>query len=326
MKILVTGSAGFIGFHTSKKFLEKGHTVIGVDFLNDYYDPILKEKRNEILSKNQNYSFHKIDISDYESLHKLCEKDVPDMIVHLAAQAGVRYSLQNPWSYERSNILGTINIFEIAKKNKIKRVILASSSSVYGSNTKIPFSEDDNTDSPISLYAASKKSCEVIAKSYNHLYGISVACLRFFTVYGEYGRPDMALFSFSKDILSGKTIKLFNHGKMKRDFTYVEDIVEGIYASALKENLQYEIYNLGCDNPIELEYIVNLLEKNLNKEVKKEYLDMQLGDVLNTGADISKAKRELNFEPKVKIEEGISRFAKWFLENKEWLLSLKDVK
>lgn len=326
MKILVTGSAGFIGFHTSKKFLENGHTVIGIDFLNDYYDPILKEKRNEILSKNQNYSFHKIDISDYESLHKLCEKDVPDMIVHLAAQAGVRYSLQNPWSYERSNILGTINIFEIAKKNKIKRVILASSSSVYGSNTKIPFSEDDNTDSPISLYAASKKSCEVIAKSYNHLYGISVACLRFFTVYGEYGRPDMALFSFSKDILSGKTIKLFNHGKMKRDFTYVEDIVEGIYASALKENLQYEIYNLGCDNPIELEYIVNLLEKNLNKEVKKEYLDMQLGDVLNTGADISKAKRELNFEPKVKIEEGISRFAKWFLENKEWLLSLKDVK
>ncbi len=323
MKILVTGSAGFIGFHLSLDLLKEGHEVVGVDSLNDYYDPVLKEKRNELLAKEPGYQFHQLELAEYEPLLALVQKEQPDMIIHLAGQAGVRYSLVNPQAYAEANVLGTVNVFEAARTVGVKRVISASSSSVYGANKKIPFSEGDMTDSPVSLYAATKKSAELVAHTYHHLYGIEVAALRFFTVYGTYYRPDMALFSFARKILSDKPIQLFNHGKMKRDFTFITDIVAGIKGAAFKKGLEFEVYNLGCDNPVELEYVVSLLEKGLGKEAKKEYVPIQPGDVEVTYADIAKARKELSFEPKVKIEEGIPVFTQWFLENKEWLLKLE---
>jgi UDP-glucuronate 4-epimerase len=326
MKILVTGSAGFIGHHLSKDLLEDGHEIVGLDSLNDYYDPLLKQKRNDLLSTYEKYRFQQAELSDHGAVSEIVDAEHPELIIHLAAQAGVRYSLVNPWVYEQSNTLGTISIFEAARKAKIKRVIFASSSSVYGANTKIPFSESDVTDSPVSLYAATKKSCELIARTYHHLYGIEVAGLRFFTVYGELYRPDMALFSFAKNILLDQPIKLFNNGKMKRDYTFISDIVDGIKSAAFKEQLGFEIYNLGGDNPVDLERVVALLEHGLQKQALVEYLPMQAGDVEITYADISKAKKEIGFSPKVRIEEGIARFCTWFLANKEWLLKLKDAK
>ncbi|AEH06052.1 NAD-dependent epimerase/dehydratase family protein [Methanothermococcus okinawensis] len=319
--ILITGSAGFIGFHLSKYLLENYNDIqiIGIDNLNNYYNPILKEKRNDILKNYENYNFIKMDFSNWHDLvNNLKNKDI-DLIIHLGAQAGVRYSLENPWAYESSNILGTLNIYELARKLNIEKVVYASSSSVYGGNKKIPFSEDDNVDKPVSLYAATKKSNELMAYTYHHLYGIKMTGLRFFTVYGEYGRPDMAYFKFAKKIISNEPIDIYNYGNMERDFTYISDVVDGIN-SAIKKDFDYEIFNLGNSRPIKLMYFVELIEQYLNKSAEKNFLPMQDGDVLRTYADLSKSRKLLNYSPKVSIEEGLKRFCNWFLENKEWLL------
>ena len=326
MRFLVTGTAGFIGFHLAQRLLSEGHEVTGIDNMNQYYDVTMKHKRNEILLKNKNYSFYKQDLADFDILNKTVVKEKPDMIIHLAAQAGVRYSITNPWAYETSNTLGTLNVFESAKLNKVRRVIFASSSSVYGANEKKPFSENDKTDTQISLYGASKKGNEVLAYSYHHLYGIEVAGLRFFTVYGSYGRPDLALFKFCKNILRNREIDVYNKGDMKRDFTYISDVVDGIVACIFKKTLGYELYNLGEGDPVKLMKFVNLIEKNLKVKAKIKYLPMQLGDVKETCADVTKARKELGYNPKVKIEKGIEIFCEWFKQNKEWLLELKEQK
>ncbi len=323
-KILITGTAGFIGFHTAKKLLEEGMVVIGVDNFTPYYDVAIKIRRNKELLKFPNYKFHKADISNYKKIEDIVSKNKPNAIIHLAAQAGVRYSLVNPWIYSSSNFLGTLNIFEIAKKFKINRVIYASSSSVYGSNKKQPFSENDRTDNPISIYAASKKANEVLAHSYYHLYGIESAGLRFFTVYGEYGRPDMALFKFAKNILLEKKIEVYGEGKMSRDFTYVEDIVSGVVGVLKKDKLDCEIYNLGGGHKVSLMEYIELIEKNIGKKAKIKMLPMQAGDVKETSADIKKAKKDVGYIPKTTVDVGIKKFIGWFLENKEWLLELKD--
>ena len=318
--ILVTGSAGFIGFHLSKYLLDNYEDVkaIGIDNLNNYYNPLLKEKRNEILKNYENYEFIKLDFSDWDGLvENLKDKDI-DLIVHLGAQAGVRYSLQNPWAYIKSNDMGTLNIFEFARRFDIEKVVYASSSSVYGGNEKIPFSEDDRVDKPISLYAATKRANELMAYTYHHLYGIKMIGLRFFTVYGEYGRPDMAFWKFTKHILLEKPIDVYNYGKMARDFTYVSDIVNGILAS-IEKDFDYEIFNLGNDNPIELEYAISLIEKYTGKKAIKNYMPIQPGDVERTWADLTKSRKLLGYEPKVPIEEGLRRFVNWFKENWDWV-------
>lgn len=311
--ILVTGSAGFIGFHTTKALLEQGAKVIGLDNLNNYYDPSLKEARNEILKKYENYKFYKGDLENLEFIKKIFTDNHIDKICHLAAQAGVRYSITNPHTYIQSNIVGFTNLIEEAKNHDVKDFIYASSSSVYGKNKKIPFSTEDAVDMPISLYAASKKANELIAHSYHHLFGMNCTGLRFFTVYGPYGRPDMALFLFTKAILEDSAIKVFNHGKMKRDFTYIDDIVSGILMS-LEKSYPYEIFNLGNNRSVELNYFIETIEKNLGKVAKKEMLDMQSGDVAETFADIEKSKTKLNFEPQTSIEEGIKKFLDWYRE------------
>ncbi|ENN95638.1 UDP-glucuronate 4-epimerase [Methanocaldococcus villosus KIN24-T80] len=321
--ILVTGSAGFIGFHLSKYLLENYDdvNVIGIDNLNNYYKPILKEKRNEILKNYENYHFIKLDFSDWNSLFENLKNMEIDLIVHLGAQAGVRYSLENPWAYIKSNDMGTLNIFELARKLDIEKVVYASSSSVYGGNKKIPFSEDDRVDKPISLYAATKRSNELMAYTYHHLYGIKMIGLRFFTVYGEYGRPDMAFWKFTKNILLGKPIEVYNYGKMERDFTYISDIVDGIIKS-IDKNFDYEIFNLGNDNPTNLEYAISLIEKYLGKKAIKDYKPIQPGDVERTWADLTKSRKLLGYDPKVRIEEGLKRFCEWFLKNKDWTLKI----
>ncbi len=312
MKILVTGGAGFIGFHLAKKLSEKEDVVI-VDNLSDYYDIKLKEARLEQIKDN--VEFHKIDISDFSSLKKIFEKYEFDLICHIAAQAGVRYSLINPWAYEKSNILGTLNIFELAKKFNIKKVIYASSSSVYGGNKKVPFSEEDKVDKPISLYAATKIANELMAHTYHHLYKIDMVGLRYFTVYGPFGRPDMAMFKFTKNIFEDKPIEVYNFGNMKRDFTYIDDIVEGTIKAinfCLNNDDICEIINLGNSKPVELNYFIELLEKEIGKEAKKNLLPLQPGDVLKTYADITKAKKLLGWEPKTEIEEGVKKFVEWY--------------
>lgn len=324
MKILITGTAGFIGFHLVQRLLADGHKVVGIDNINSYYDVRMKLKRNEILLKNKNYVFYKQDLSEFEKLNKIVAKEKSDIIIHLAAQAGVRYSLTNPWAYETSNVLGTLNVFESAKLNNVKRVIFASSSSVYGANKKLPFSEDDKTDTPTSLYGATKKANEVLAYSYHHLYGIETAGLRFFTVYGPYGRPDMALFKFCRNMLLNKEINVYNNGDMKRDFTYISDIVEGIVACVFMKGLKYEIYNFGGDNPVKLMDFVKLIENNLGVKAKIKFLPMQPGDVKESCADVTKARKELGYNPKVRIDKGVKLFCEWFMQNKEWLLKLKE--
>jgi len=312
MKILVTGGAGFIGFHLAKKLSEKDEIVI-VDNLSDYYDIKLKEARLEQIKDK--VEFHKIDISDFSSLKKIFEKYEFDLICHIAAQAGVRYSLINPWAYEKSNILGTLNIFELAKKFNIKKVIYASSSSVYGGNKKVPFSEEDKVDKPISLYAATKIANELMAHTYHHLYKIDMVGLRYFTVYGPFGRPDMAMFKFTKNIFEDKPIEVYNFGNMKRDFTYIDDIVEGTIKAinfCLNNEDICEIINLGNSKPVELNYFIELLEKEIGKEAKKNLLPLQPGDVLKTYADITKAKKLLGWEPKTEIEEGVKKFVEWY--------------
>jgi len=312
MKLLVTGGAGFIGFYLAKKLSEKEEVVI-VDNLSDYYDIKLKEARLEQIKDR--IEFHKIDISDFSSLKKIFEKYEFDLICHIAAQAGVRYSLINPWAYEKSNILGTLNIFELAKKFNIKKVIYASSSSVYGSNKKVPFSEEDRVDKPISLYAATKIANELMAHTYHHLYKIDMVGLRYFTVYGPFGRPDMAMFKFTKNIFEDKPIEVYNFGNMKRDFTYIDDIIDGTIKAinfCLNNEDICEIINLGNSKPVELNYFIALLEKEIGKEVKKNFLPLQPGDVLETYADITKAKKILGWEPKTEIEEGVKKFVEWY--------------
>jgi len=316
--ILITGVAGFIGFHLARDLLEKGENVLGVDNLNSYYSVKLKEKRLEILKTYNSFKFLKVDFGNWKQFYNALKDFELDMIVHLGAQAGVRYSLENPWAYVHSNEMGTLNIFEFARRKGIKKVIFASSSSVYGGNKKIPFSEKDKVDKPISLYAVTKRSNELMAYTYHYLYGINAIGLRFFTVYGEFGRPDMAAFKFARNILLGKEIEVYGYGKMKRDFTYISDIVDGI-KKAMNINLEFEIINLGNNRPVELEYFIYLLEKYLGKEAKKVYVEKPKADVEITYADISKAKELLGWKPKIKIEEGLKRFCNWFLENWEWI-------
>ena len=312
MNFLISGSAGFIGFHLSEFLLKKKHNVYGVDDLNSYYDVKLKKSRLDILKKYKNFIFFKRKIEDIKIV-KFFKKKKIDIIINLAAQAGVRHSLENPYVYINSNILGQVNMLELAKELKIKKYIYASSSSVYGGNKSLPFSVKDRVDNPISLYAASKKSTELIAEYYSHLYKINSIGLRFFTVYGPWGRPDMATFIFTKNITNGKPINIFNYGKMKRDFTYVDDIISGIYGAInFKMKKLHKIYNLGNSKSESLLEFIKIIEKNLNKKAKKNFLPLQPGDVPATFADISESTRDLKFLPKIEIKHGIPRFIEWF--------------
>lgn len=329
-RILVTGAAGFIGYHLSSKLMENGYQVIGLDNLNDYYDVGLKEARlGQLAQERAQFEFHKIDLEDTDNILNLFHESRPDVVVNLAAQAGVRYSLENPFVYISSNVAGFLNILEGCRHNRVKHLIFASSSSVYGANTKMPFSVHDNVDHPISLYAATKKANELMAHSYSHLYGIPTTGLRFFTVYGPWGRPDMALFLFTKAILEGKPIKVFNHGKMQRDFTYVDDIVEAVarLVTCMPEgNLRwsgaapdpatsfapYRLYNIGNNNPVELMYLIEVLESCLGKKAIKEFLPMQPGDVPATYADVDDLAQDVGFRPDTPIEVGVERFVEWY--------------
>ena len=312
-KILVTGVAGFIGFHLSKSLLEDGYEVLGIDNLNDYYDPKLKHARLEIIKKYPNFKFEKVDIADRQSLTKVFVDYAPNKVVNLAAQAGVRYSLTNPYAYMDSNLVGFLNVLELCRHNDFEGLIYASSSSVYGSNEKIPFSVDDRVDNPISLYAATKKANELIAHSYSHLYGLHTTGLRFFTVYGPWGRPDMAMYIFADKISKGEPIQVFNNGKMKRDFTYIDDIVSGIRAS-IDKNYQCEVFNLGNHRSEELMYMIELIEKNIGKKAIIDFKPMQKGDVPASYADIESSSKKLEYIPTVNIEEGIEIMVDWYIK------------
>jgi UDP-glucuronate 4-epimerase len=315
MKILLTGGIGFIGFHTAKALLSRGDELVIVDNFNDYYDVKLKKAREKELKKlkNKKLQIIKADISDFSEMKKIFSKNKFDKICHLAAQAGVRYSIENPFIYEESNILGTLVMLEMARHYEVKDFVYASSSSVYGNNKKTPFSEEDKTDYPVSLYAATKKSCEMIAHSYHSLYKINCTGLRFFTVYGPFGRPDMAYYKFSEKILEGKPIEVYAGGELKRDFTYVDDIVTGVIA-AIDKPFSYEIINLGNNKPITVNKLIAELEKNLNKKADKKMIPPQAGDVNVTFADITKAKKLLGWKPTTTIEEGIKKFVEWYEE------------
>lgn len=311
MKVLVTGGAGFIGFHTAKALVERGDEVVVVDNLSDYYDVQLKKNRLEQIKDK--VKFYQVDISNFEELRGVFLENKFDKICHLGAQAGVRYSLENPFVYEKTNGLGTLNLLELMKEFGVKDLVFASSSSVYGGNKKAPFSVKHKTDIPISLYAATKKYGELLVHAYHHLYGLNCFGLRFFTVYGPWGRPDMALFKFTKAILEEQPIEVYNFGEHKRDFTYITDIVEGVVKS-LDKVKGYKILNLGNNNPVELNYFIACIEKELGKEAKKKLLPLQNGDVPATSADIKETKKVLGWEPKVKIEDGIREFITWYKE------------
>lgn len=315
MKILVTGSAGFIGFHVAKHLLERGDEVVGLDNFNPYYSVTIKEDRNRILEKYPGYTCTRADISETSLMRKLFTDEKFDIVCHLAAQAGVRYSIDHPHDYINSNMLGFLNVLEGCRHNNISRLVYASSSSVYGGNTKLPFSEADNVDTPVSLYAASKKSDELMAHCYSHLYGFQTIGLRFFTVYGPWGRPDMAMWLFTDAILNNRPIRVFNKGDMQRDFTYIDDIVRGVVASLDKDGLdQYEVFNLGNNNSEDLMGLIGIIEEVLVKKAEKEFLPMQPGDVKATYADITQAKNKLGFEPKTKITKGVPEFIEWYKE------------
>ena len=313
MRILVTGAAGFIGYHLCKSLLEDNYEVLGVDNINDYYDPNLKLARLEQLKPFKNFKFEKVDISDRESLTQSFLSFKPNKVVNLAAQAGVRYSIENPYAYMESNLIGFLNIIELCRHNNVKGLIYASSSSVYGGNTKIPFSVTDRVDNPISLYAASKKSNELIANSYSHLYGLNTTGLRFFTVYGPWGRPDMAMFIFTKKILAGEPIQVFNNGNMKRDFTYIDDIVAGTRA-AVDKNYKCEVFNLGNNRSEQLMDVVKLIEENLGKNAEIEFLPMQPGDISESFAGIKKSIDMLGYQPTTNVDVGIKKFINWYNE------------
>jgi UDP-glucuronate 4-epimerase len=312
--ILVTGAAGFIGFHLSKEALRLGAKVLGFDNLNEYYDVRLKLARLEILKRSGGFSFVKGDLADNAAVLSLFANRKPDIVINLAAQAGVRYSVENPRAYIDSNIVGFFNILEACRYNKIERMIYASSSSVYGNQSKIPFSISDNVDRPASLYAATKKSNELTAYAYSRLYEIPIVGLRFFTVYGPFGRPDMAYFSFAKNILNDKPIKVFNNGDMLRDFTYIDDVVIGIINLLSVAPEPYKIYNVGNNKPEKLTTLIEALETALGKKAQKEFLPMQPGDVYQTFADISESEKDFGFKPVTDIRTGIKKFAEWYKE------------
>jgi UDP-glucuronate 4-epimerase len=308
---LVTGAAGFIGFHVSRALLERGGHVIGLDNVNDYYDVSLKEDRLAILQDHEKFTFYKEDLANMEGLARIFSDNPIQIVCNMAAQAGVRYSLLNPFAYQKSNLEGFLNLIHLAKQDKVENFVYASSSSVYGSNKKVPFSVHDPVDHPVSLYAATKKANELTAHTYSHLYGLPCTGLRLFTVYGPWGRPDMALFIFTKAILSGNPIEVYNYGKMKRDFTYIDDIVHGVLAS-MDRAVPYAIYNLGNSRTVDLLYFIECIEKALGRKAKKNMLPMQPGDVAETYADISESKRDLDFLPTTNIEEGIDHFIRWY--------------
>src|SRR5258707_15601999 len=327
--VLVTGAAGFIGFHVARRLLSAGREVVGLDVVNDYYDPKLKEARLEILKRDPNFSFVKLDLANRAATSLLFAQHRFPAVIHLAAQAGVRYSLQHPHAYIDANIEGFINVLEGCRHNDCKHLLFASSSSVYGANTKLPFSVQDDADHPINLYAASKKANELMAHAYSHLYRIPATGLRFFTVYGPWGRPDMAMFLFAKAIVEGTPIKLFNHGNMRRDFTFVEDVSEAVVRlidrpppgkpdwsgdqpDPATSAAPWKIYNIGNNNPEELLHVVTLLEKEFGRTAAKEMLPMQPGDVQTTFADIDSLVRDIGYRPATTIEDGIARFAKWY--------------
>ena len=312
MNVVLTGAAGFIGFHTGLALLKKKNFVYGIDDVNPYYDVSLKRDRLSILRKYKNFYFIKKKIED-KKIHSFFKKKKIDVIINLAAQAGVRHSLKNPHVYIESNVLGQVNMLELARLLNVKKFIYASSSSVYGGNKNMPFSVNQRVDNPISLYAASKKSTELVAECYSHLFNMNCIGLRFFTVYGPWGRPDMATFIFTKNILENKIIEIFNYGKMERDFTYIDDIVQGILGAVKNKNVSgHKIYNLGNSNPEVLMEFVELIEKTLKLNAKKKLLPIQPGDVSKTYADIEESKKDLNFFPKVKISEGIPKFIDWY--------------
>ena len=311
IKVLITGAAGFIGFHYSKSLLADGYEVLGIDNMNDYYDPSLKQARlNELLPFN-NFSFKKVNIADREELTTEFILFHPEKVVHLAAQAGVRYSIENPYAYLDANLTGFINILELCRHNGVEGLIYASSSSVYGSNTKIPFSTGDKTDRPIALYGATKKANELMAHAYSHLYGLHTTGLRYFTVYGPWGRPDMAMFIFTDKILKDKTIPVYNHGNMKRDFTYIDDIIAGT-RSAMEKNYSCEVFNLGNHKSENLMDMIGIIEDNLGSKAKIEFHPMQPGDVPESFANINKSIEMLSYRPTTDINEGIPRFITWY--------------
>jgi UDP-glucuronate 4-epimerase len=329
MKILVTGSAGFIGSSLVLTLLNRGCIVCGVDNHNDYYDPYLKEARIKRFLNHNNYNHLRIDIIDKKSINTAFEKFMPDCVVNLAAQAGVRYSIENPMAYIESNVVGFGNILECCRKFRVKHLIYASSSSVYGANTKMPFSIKHNVDHPLSFYAATKKTNELLAHSYSHLYDLPTTGLRFFTVYGPWGRPDMALFKFTEAIINAQPLSVYNHGKHKRDFTYIDDIIESIYRliyHPARGNSSWDsscpdpgtslapwrIFNIGNASPVELMDYIRLLENAIGKKAILDFLPMQIGDVPDTYADTQELVREINFKPKVSIEEGIPNFVAWY--------------
>ena len=329
MKILVTGAAGFIGMHTSQLLLARGDQVVGLDNLNDYYEVALKHNRLARLTPHENFRFVKMDVADRDGMAKLFAEEKFDRVIHLAAQAGVRYSLINPHAYVDSNLVGFMNILEGCRHSQVEHLVYASSSSVYGGNTRMPFSEHDSVDHPVSMYAATKKANELMAHTYSHLFGLPTTGLRFFTVYGPWGRPDMALFLFTKAILEGRPIDVFNHGKMKRDFTFVDDIVEGVIRTLDRvaeadaaynadspdpgtSNVPYRVFNIGNNNPVELLRMIEVLEGCLGRRAEKNLLPIQPGDVPATYADVDDLSRDVGFAPATALETGIARFVEWY--------------
>ena len=328
MKFLVTGAAGFIGFHTCKRLLNAGHEVVGLDNMNDYYDVNLKQARLDLL-KSPLFRFHKIDLADRDGVAQLFANEKFNRVIPLAAQAGVLYSLENPFAYADSNLIGYLNILEGCRHNQVEHLLYASSSSVYGLNRKMPFSTDDSVDHPVSLYAATKKANELMAHTYSHLYGIPTTGLRFFTVYGPWGRPDMALFKFTKAMLEGKSIDVYNYGKMKRDFTYIDDIVEAIVrmqdiipqpnpewtvetGSPATSSAPYRVYNIGNSSPVELMDYITALEEALGMEAQKNMMPIQPGDVLDTSADTQPLYDLVGFKPQTSVKEGVKNFVEWY--------------
>ncbi|MBF2026366.1 MAG: NAD-dependent epimerase [Oscillatoriales cyanobacterium C42_A2020_001] len=330
MKVLVTGVAGFIGYHLAERLLADGFEVYGIDNLSEYYEVSLKKDRLAQLQSQPGFTFQYLDLSDRTGMAQLFQEQTFDYVVNLAAQAGVRYSLQNPWSYIDGNVTGFVNLLEGCRQQSIQHLVFASSSSVYGANTKVPFAVSDRTDFPVSLYAATKKANELIAHTYSHLYQIPMTGLRFFTVYGPWGRPDMAYFKFAKAILAGQAIEVYNYGKMQRDFTYIDDIIEGVVRTLhqppqttlaeapdgerLNSNALFRVYNIGNHNPVELMTFIQLIEKALGKEARLDLRPMQPGEVVATYADVADLTRDIEFTPSTPIEEGIQHFIDWYQE------------
>lgn len=328
-KVLITGAAGFIGFHLAKRLAANGCQVVGLDNMNPYYDVALKNARLDDLKKESNFEFCEVDLCDRRQLEDLFVQQKLDVVVNLAAQAGVRYSLENPYAYVDSNLVGFINLLECCRHHETKHLVFASSSSVYGANSKMPFSVHHNVDHPVSLYAATKKANELMAHTYSHLYRLPCTGLRFFTVYGPWGRPDMALFLFTQAILEDKPIKVFNHGKMQRDFTYIDDIIEGVIRVMGRlpranphwsgdapdpgtSSAPYKIYNIGNNNPVELIQFIEVIEAALGRRARKEFMDLQPGDVVATYADVDDLMEDVGFKPATPIEIGVARFVEWF--------------